>query len=176
MQVLLKLQQSKNRSRDGDVYSDRVFNSKKRNMLPDPGGSAITPAPSLSFGLDASSESRIIPSLAFLCSYDDNSDASESIASHQVPSSTVVAPAPVESKPTLTACQPLIRKSKSFSDMRVPSYSGKDTHPAIPMHQSKVLARTGRCNLLDKLLQKEANADLRTILLCFRAFASRGLV
>jgi hypothetical protein len=175
MQVLLKLQLSKNRSRDGDVSSDRVFNSKKRNMLSDPVVSAIVPSPSFSFGLDASSESLIIPSLASLCSYDDNSD-SESITSHQVPSSTVVAFAPVESKSTLTARQPPCRKSKSVSDMFVPSHSSKGTYPAIPMHQSKVLARTGRCNLLDKLLQKEANADLRTILLCFRAFASRGLV
>jgi hypothetical protein len=46
----------------------------------------------------------------------------------------------------------------------------------MPIHQSKVLARSGGCNLLDKLLQKEANADMRTILLCFRAFASRGLL
>ena len=177
MQVILKLQHSKNRLHAGDISDVRVPHSKRRKMLPDSGATAIAPSVSSSFGSDASSQLLIIPSLASLCSYDDNSDASESIASHQVLSSTAFTPElRVESNPNLTARQPFCLKSKSISDTRVPSHSGKGFSPAIPMHQSKVLARVGRCNLLDKLLQKEATADMRTILLCFRAFASRGLV
>jgi hypothetical protein len=65
---------------------------------------------------------------------------------------------------------------KSLFDARVRSNSVKVSAAKVPIHQSKVLARTGRCNLLEKLLQKEANADMRAILLCFRAFATRGLV
>ena len=176
MQVLLKLQHSKIRARAGDVTDVKVFQPKKRNSLPDPVGSVIAPLASSIFGIDSASQPHINPSLVSLCSYDDDSDVSESIASHEVQSSTVVTlEQRFESKPDNCRKPPLM-KSKSVSEVRVPLQSGSGSSSAIPTRQSKNSARTGRCNLLDKLLQKEATADLRTILLCFRAFASRGLV
>ena len=174
MQVLLKLQHSKIRARAGDVTDVKVFQPKKRNTLPDPVGSVIAPLASSILGIDSASQAHINPSLVSLCSYDDDSDVSESIASHEVQSSTVVNIERFETKPDCCRKPPLM-KSKSVSEGRVPLQSGSGSS-AIPTRQSKVSARTGRCNLLDKLLQKEATADLRTILLCFRAFASRGLV
>jgi len=175
MQVLLKLQHSKIRARAGDVTDVKVFQPKKRNTLPDPVGSVIAPVAYSVVGIDSASQPHINPSLVSLCSYDDDSDVSESIASHEVQSSTVVTlEQRFESKPDDCRKPPLM-KSKSVSEGRVPLQSGSGSS-AIPTRQSKVSARTGRCNLLDKLLQKEATADLRTILLCFRAFASRGLV
>jgi hypothetical protein len=174
MQVLLKLQHSKIRARAGDVTDVKVFQPKKRNSLPDPVGSVIAPLASSIFDIDSASQPHINPSLVSLCSYDDDSDVSESIALHEVQSSTVTIER-FESKPDNCRKPPLM-KSKSVSEVRVPLQSGSGSSSAIPTRQSKVLARTGRCNLLDKLMQKEATADLRTILLCFRAFASRGLV
>jgi hypothetical protein len=172
MQVLSKQQQLQNQLHAGDISSHRVFRNKKRQVLLDPGGTTILSAVSSGSGQEISSEAPIMPSLASLCSYGDDSDASETISSRLTSSSPLATQdQPVESKPTPTA-----GKSKPSSHVRNPSHTGKQLGSAMPIHQSKVLARTGHCNLLDKLMQKEANADMRTILLCFRAFASRGLI
>ena len=180
MQVLFKQQQSKNRVRAGDLSDDRVSHLKKRNTRPEPRALATTSsAASSSFGekIFMSSEAAIVPCLASLCSYDDDSDPTEFSAAHQVPRTAVGAPDnTVQSKPATTSCPPSTLKSKSHPDRRVLLKSGKGAASAVPFQQSKVLSRSGRGNLLGKLLQKEETADLRTILLCFRAFALRGLV
>jgi hypothetical protein len=174
MQVLSKQQQSLNRMRSGDVSGDGVIRNKKRQALLDPAATptVFLPAVSSGSGQEISSEAPIMPSLASLCSYGDDSDASDTTPSRLASSSThATLDQPLESKPTSMA-----GKSKPSSHVRNPSHAGKRLGSAMPIHQSKVLARTGGCNLLDKLLQKEATADMRTILLCFRAFASRGLL
>ena len=176
MQVLSKQQQSLNRMHSGDVSSDRVFRNKKRQALLDPAGLVIPSQVSSGCGQETSSEAPIMPSLASLCSYGDDSDASDTIPSRLASSSAhATLDQPVESKPASSSAS-MAGKSKPSSHVRNPSHPGKRSGSAMPIHQSKVLARTGHCTLLDKLLQKEANADMRTILLCFRAFASRGLL
>jgi hypothetical protein len=152
-------------------------------MRPEPRASAITSAAASSKFVEPTfipSELPIASSLASLCSYDDDDDAADSSAIVQVPPPTTVVALDhnAEFKPAVTPGPPSTFKSKSFPDRRAPHNSGKRPASALPIQQSKLLCRSGsgRGNLLEKLLQKEATADLRTILLCFRAFASRGLV
>jgi hypothetical protein len=180
MQVLLKQQQFKNRLRAGDMSDERGSRHKKHKTPPDLGECAFTPSnlSSFGFGQQISSQEPMMPSLASLCSYDDDSDTSECIVlPHQDPSTSVLTlEQGVESSPAVAAMQSNTGNTKYLFDARVRSKSVKVSAAKVPIHQSKVLARTGRCNLLEKLLQKEANADMRTILLCFRAFATRSLV
>ena len=183
MQVLFKQQQSKNRLRAGDLCDDRASHLKKRNMRPEPRASAFTSAAASSKCVEPTfipSELPIVSSLASLCSYDDDDDAADSSAIVQVPPPTTVVALDhnAEFKLAVTSGPPSTFKSKSFPDRRHSHNSGKRAASALPIQQSKLLCRSGsgRGNLLEKLLQKEATADLRTILLCFRAFASRGLV
>ncbi len=174
----MKQQQFKNRLRAGDMSDERGSRHKKHKTLPDVGECAFTPANPSSFGQQIASQEPMMPSLASLCSYDDDSDTAECIVfSQQDPSTSVpTLEQGVESSPAVAAMKSSTGDIKSLFDARVRSNSVKVSAAKVPIHQSKVLARTGRCNLLEKLLQKEANADMRAILLCFRAFATRGLV
>jgi hypothetical protein len=176
MQVLLKHQQSKNRLLASDMCYDKGPPSKKRNTLPDPEEYAA-PSESSCYSQCVSSQAPMMPSLASLCSYDDSSDSSGCASFQKFPFTSVLSNMQyVESKPVDAALQSHTLKTKSTPGAHVPSECGKVCPTGFPPHQSKVLYRTGRCNLLEKLLQEEANADMRTILLCFRAFTSRGLV
>jgi hypothetical protein len=178
MQVILKQQHFKNRLRAGDVSDDRGSRHKKHKTLSDVGGCAITPANPSPFGQQIAPQEPMMSSLASLCSYDDDSDASECVvASQQDPSTSVLALGQgYASNPALAALQSTVGNTASLLEARGRSNSVKVSAAKGPFHQSKVLARTGRCNLREKLFQKETDVDMRTILLCFRAFATRGLV
>lgn len=165
--MLLKQQHLKNCLQPGRVSCDRGYPSKKRNTLPDP----AAPDDVSSSGQPISSQAPMMPSLASLCSYDDDSDYFECVASKST--SVLNHVQRVESKPVV---QSDTVKPRFASGACARSNSGTFCSSAFPNPQSKVLARTDRCNLLEKLLQKEAIADVRLILFCFRAFASRGLV
>ncbi len=165
----MKQQLCKERLHPGVMFEDKGSSLKKHHSPPDAVGHGVTPA--------GAHQALMMPSLASLCSYDDDSDPSECASSQQLLSTSSLKHVHrVESKPDIAALQFNTAKAQPISGARPRTNSGKACPAGFTIHQSKLLPRTGRCNLLEKLLQKEANADMGTILLCFRAFASRGLV
>jgi hypothetical protein len=170
-QVLIKQQLSKNRSRAGDLCYESVGQIKKRNTRSETGGfTAQTALPMIR--QEIPTDATMTSSIASLCSYDDEFDASESISCQSVSAPFNSPHQIVDSQPVDTSFQQSLSEIHPSHSLQSIKFAASETR----VHQSKVLARIGRCNLLDKLFQMEATADMRTILLCFRAFSCRGLV